>query len=161
MSSFWVNTLRFLLVSFVSVVFLFAGTCKLTPALHPTTYYELDGKFRGPYVKVIQSVVSATLKLKYRVNASTLKQYVGLAEVGSVLLMWTGNGQIAGSCLASIMAGACYVHLSLKEDYTFPAAVGAMCMMISWLSISKGGKPRPPRVGKPLRPESPPGKKTK
>ena len=144
---------------FVSVVFLFAGTCKLTPALHPNTYYELDGKFRGPYVKVIQGVVSNTLKTKYRVNASMLKQYVGLAEVASVALMWTGNGQIAGSCLASIMTGACYVHYSLKEDFTFPGAVGLMCLLISWFSISKGGRPRPPRVGKPLRPESPPGKK--
>ena len=148
------GTIRFFAVFFVSVVFLFAGTCKLTPALHADSFYELDNKFRGPYMKVIQQVLTNVLRTKYYINPSTFNQYVGIVEIVSVLLMWTGNGQIGGSCLAAIMAGACCIHISLKEDYVFPAVLGGLSLLISWLSIRKPGKPRPPRVGKPIRPES-------
>ncbi len=158
---FWLGTFRFLLACLVSIIFIFAGTCKITPAVHPNTFYELDQKFRGPYVKVIQGFVTNTLKTKHRVNPSVLKRYLGIAELISVLLIWSGNGQIGGSILACIMAGACYVHVSLKEDYFFPMAVGLMCLCISWMSIKKGGYARPPKVGKPLRPDSPALKKSK
>ena len=154
MSSSFLGMIRFLAVCFVSIVFLFAGICKLTPALHADTFYDLDNKFRGPYIKIIQNVLTNVLKTKYSLNPITFKSYVGIIELVSILLIWTGNGQIGGSCLAVIMAGACYVHVSLKEDFVFPAVLGGLCLIISWLSIRKPGKPRPPRVGKPLRPEA-------
>jgi len=154
MSNAFLGTIRFLAVCFVSIVFLFAGTCKLTPALHADTFYELDNKFRGPYIKIIQNVLTNVLKTKYSLKPTTFKSYVGIVELVSILLIWTGNGQIGGSCLAAIMAGACYVHVSLKEDFVFPAVLGGLSLLISWLSIRKPGKPRPPRVGKPLRPET-------
>jgi len=154
MSSSLLGTIRFIAVCFVSVVFLFAGICKLTPALHPDTFYDLDNKFRGPYIKIIQNVLTNVLKRKYAVEPVTFKNGVGIAELFSILLIWTGFGQIGGSCLAAIMAGACYVHISLKEDYVFPAVLGGLSLLISWLSIRKPGNPRPPRVGKPLRPET-------
>jgi hypothetical protein len=35
------------------------------------------------------------------------------------------------------MAGACYVHQALGESYSFPATVGACCLLISWMSIDR------------------------
>ena len=103
MSSSFLGMIRFLAICFVSIVFLFAGICKLTPALHADTFYDLDNKFRGPYIKIIQNVLTNVLKTKYSLNPMTFKSYVGIIELVSILLIWTGNGQIGGSCLAVIM----------------------------------------------------------
>jgi hypothetical protein len=89
---------------FVSIVFLFAGICKLTPALHPPTFYELEEKFRGPYQVVLAGLYQQILKgQEYNINPIAMKRSLGILEISSIVMMWTGSGYLSGMFMQSLL----------------------------------------------------------
>ncbi|EDQ90847.1 uncharacterized protein MONBRDRAFT_31692 [Monosiga brevicollis MX1] len=114
----------------LTVMFLMAGTAKLTDAFVPDLHNELVGKFET-YAKVLQTV-------QYGVSGSTFRQFLGVVETAAALLLWVAP-QLAASVLAIIMTGAIYTHL-LVEDPPQAMAMPAVLLLFSVIVAVSGRK---------------------
>jgi hypothetical protein len=87
-----------LLSLFVTVVFTLAGLCKITPSVHPDTYYILDQKFRDSFTPYVQNNLLGKIDAlsTIKINPVTFKTVIGYIEVVGAFLLWTSVASSSG-----------------------------------------------------------------
>lgn len=113
---------------------------KVNPYLHPETYIHMENSFRNIFVPALQSAFFDIIG--HKVSPVAFKYLIGNIELAVAILVWGSGGLAIFASIVGffLMIGACTTHILLKEDFTFPLVVGAVCVAIFTLSL-KGNMP--------------------
>lgn len=90
-------------------------------------------------VPALEQFAKGQLGLSLSIRSDQFKVMIGIIELISVILLWTGKqgATFAGLILGILMLGAALSHILIKESPSFPLSLGFLAFLIAFLSMSK------------------------